>query len=75
MKTLSEFILLFYAKYWFTTPLASSAARQDLEFMSSILQYRQVYPKLAYEVLTCTYRHLWYLTPHLVIMALTDTQA
>ena len=73
VKTLAQFILLFYAKYWFTTPLASSAARQDLEFMGNILQYRMMYPKLAYEVLTCTYRHLWYLTPQLVIMALADT--
>ena len=37
-----EFILLFYTKYWFTTPLAGSAARQDLDFMSSILEYRNL---------------------------------
>ena len=73
VDVLTEFILLFYAKYWFTTPLASSAARHDLEFISSITQYRLINPKLAYEVLSCTYRHLWYLTPQLVTLALTDT--
>ena len=55
---LSEFVWLFYAKLWFTTPLPCSAARHDLNFMSSILEYRSVNPKLCYEVLRSAYRHL-----------------
>ena len=68
-----EFILLFYTKYWFTTPLASSAAREDLTFMRNILEYRKMNARLSYAVLSSTYRHLWYLTPQLVTLALTDT--
>ena len=73
VNSLAEYILLFYAMYWFTTPLASSAARQDLEFMSNILEYRKVNPRLAYAVLSSNYRHLWYLMPRLITLALTDT--
>jgi hypothetical protein len=73
VNQVTEFVLLFYTKYWFTTPLASSAARQDLDFMSGILEYRKVNPSLSYAVLRSTYRHLWYLTPQLITLALADT--
>ena len=73
VKALTEYILLFYAMYWFTTPLASSAARQDLDFMSNILDYRMVNARLSFAVLSSTNRHLWYLTPQLITLALTDT--
>ena len=73
VKSLTEYILLFYAMYWFTTPLASSAARQDLDFMSYILEYRKVNSRLGFAVLGSAYRHMWYLTRQLVILALTDT--
>ena len=56
-----EFILLFYAKLWFTTPLAGSAARQDLDFMTGILKYRAINPSLYFAVVSSTYRHFWYL--------------
>ena len=72
VSSLTEYILLFYAVVWFTTPLASSAARHDLKFMSNILEYRKVNPQLAFAVLSSTYRHLWYLTPQLITLALTD---
>ena len=72
VSQLSEFILLFYVKYWFMTPLAGSAARNDLDFMSGILEYRKVKPVLAWDVLHSAYGHLWYLTPQLVILALCD---
>ena len=69
-----EFILLFYAKHWFTTPLAGSAARQDLEFMSGVLKYRDINPSLSFKVLCSAYCHLWYLTPQLITLALTDKE-
>ena len=69
-----EFILLFYAKHWFNTPLAGSAPRQDLEFMSGVLKYRDINPSLSFKVLCSAYCHLWYLTPQLIILALTDKE-
>jgi hypothetical protein len=36
VKEATIFLAVFYVKYWFTTPLASAAARNDLEFMSKM---------------------------------------
>ena len=41
--------------------------------MSSILEYRKVNSRLSFEVLRSAYRHLWYLTPQLITLSLTDT--
>lgn len=73
MKAIIEFILPFHARYWFTTPLAISTARQNLDIMSSMFEYRKVSPQLSCDVLGITYRHLWYLTPQLITLALKDT--
>ena len=70
---ISEFTVLFYVKYWLQTPLSSAAARIDLDFMSNILHYRHfTKPKIAFAIMQSSYRHLWYLTPQLVILALAD---
>ena len=69
-----EFILLMYTKLWFTSSLASSAARSDLNFMSAVHDYRKVNSKVAWEVLRSAYRHLWYITPQLLPLALTDRE-
>ena len=58
VERLAEFMLLFYAEFWFTAPLASSAARQALDFMSGVLEYRLVDPQLSFMVLKSCYRHL-----------------
>ena len=67
-----SFILLVYARYWFTAPLASSAARCDLDFMVAVHEMRLVNPKVAWKLLQSCHRHKWYLAPQLVILALTD---
>ena len=72
VEQITEFIVLFYAKFWFTTPLASAAARNDLEFMSHILEYRVRRVDLSFKVLKSIWRHMWYLTPQLFILALVD---
>ena len=36
VATLTEFILLHYTKYWFTTACGVSSARSDLDFMSGV---------------------------------------
>ena len=69
---ISEFTVLFYVKYWLQTPLPSAAARIDLDFMINILHYRLTRPKIAFAVLQSSNRHLWYLTPQLITLALAD---
>ena len=70
----AEFIVLFYAKYWLQAPLPTAAARIDLEFMANIQYYRQRRPRAAFAVLQSTYRHLWYITPQLITLALADRE-
>ena len=38
----SKFIIIFYVKYWFQTPLPTAAARNDLNFIANMLRYRLV---------------------------------
>jgi hypothetical protein len=69
---ISEFVCLFYAKAFFRSPLPAAAPRVVLVFMSEVLQYRLIHPKLAFQCLQSCTRHLWYLTPGLVVLALCD---
>ena len=69
---IAEFVGLFYSKAFFKCPLPSAAPSTDLLFMSEVMQYRLIHPKLAFQCLQSCYRHLWYLTPSLVVLALAD---
>ena len=69
---ITEFTVLFYVKYWLETPLPASSARLDLEFMAHMLQYRLTRPRIAFAVLQSCYRHMWYLTPQMIPIALAD---
>ena len=71
---MAQFVLLMYAKLWFTSSLASAAARSDLTFMCLVHDYRKVHAKGAWEVLRSVYRHMWYITPQLLPLALTDME-
>ena len=59
-------------KVFFKVPLPIAASYTDLIFMSDMVKYWMVQPKLAFQCLQSCYRHLWYLTPQLVIFALCD---
>ena len=50
----TEFLVLFYVKYWLQSPLPAAAARIDLDFMSNIQHYRLTRPKVAFSVLQST---------------------
>ena len=64
---IAQFSALLYVKYWLQTPLPSSAARHDLEFMAKVLHYRLTKPVIAFNVLQSVY-----LTPQLITLSLTD---
>ena len=69
----SKYVLLFYVKHWFESPLPTAAARNDLTFMVKILKYRQmVKPSITFSIMQSCYRHLWYLVPQTVVFALAD---
>ena len=58
---------------WLEAPLASSAARNDLNFHMRVLRYRMVEPRAAFTILQSVRRHQWYTTGQMVTMALCDT--
>ena len=58
---------------WLEAPLASSAARNDLNFHRKALRYRMVEPRAAFIILQSVRRHQWYTTGQMVTMALCDT--
>ena len=72
VEEVSKFTALLYVKYWLQTPLPSSAARHDLEFLDKVLNYRHTNPSVAYSVIQSVNRHLWYLTSQLIPLALAD---
>ena len=70
--SLDNLIPMVYARYWFTAPLASSAAMSDLDFMIAVHGMRMVNPKIAWKLLQSFHCHNCYLALQLVILALTD---
>ena len=72
VQHISDFVCCCYAQYWFTTSLPCSAPRQDLTFMNNLEIYRKSSPKFFWDVIRSTYKHLWYVTPQLVTLALFD---
>ena len=72
LRRIVTFTLILYAKAWLLAPLSASAARNDLTFQMKVLRYREVEPKVAYEVLAVIRRHQWYLTGQAIPLALAD---
>ena len=70
----AEFIGLFYAQAFFESPLSSSAPYNDLVFMSNMRRYRQYRPVIADACLASCLRHLWYVTPQLIVFSFVDPQ-
>ena len=69
----TEFVTLFYARPWFETALASSAAWSDVTFMTRMLAwYRLEHPNIALNMLQNCYGQLWYLTGETIVFALLD---
>ena len=73
VQEISKFILIFCVKAWFESPLPTSAARNDLTYMVKVIRYRgEIKPRVTMAVMQSWYRHLWYLAPQTVVLALAD---
>ena len=69
---MSEFIGLFYAEAFLKAPLGASAARNDVKFINDMQKYSSLQPAVSNACLDSCKRHLWYLTPQLIVFALCD---
>jgi len=73
LKNLTEFCLFVchvYVKAWISCPLASDAPVNDLQLYKNIKQYAEVNKAVADAALKNIDRHLWYVGPELVPLAL-----
>ena len=68
------FIICLYGKYFLQSSLAVAAPRLDYEFQLQMRMYESIDPQLSDCVLKSVYRHLWYLTPELIVLSLFDPQ-
>jgi hypothetical protein len=64
------FVVTTYVRAWFTAPCAAAAPANDLRFLQNIVAYGDRAISKAAELAFT--RHLWYLSEHLVVLALFD---
>ena len=69
---IAEFVVVYYAKPFLQSPIAASAPINDLQLMVNINNYMAHRPVVANSRLQSCHRHMWYLTPQLVVLSLVD---
>ena len=72
VKTIAEFVALFYAKSFLQSALGPEAPFNDLNLIKAMREYAKLQPEVGATCLRSCNRHLWYLTPQLVVFALVD---
>ena len=66
------FVVQLYARYFLSAPLSTAAPRHDLTMWYDLKRYRQYERAISDAALSSVRRHLWYLCPELVVLALFD---
>ncbi len=69
---LVDFIVCLYGRYFLSGPLSTAAPRHDITLWYDLQSYRQHDQEIAEAALISMRRHLWYLCPELVPLALFD---
>ena len=72
INRMTTFILSLYGRYFLQSSLATASPRLDKQFLRDILHYESIDQEIALCVLKSVKRHLWYLSPELIPMALFD---
>ena len=75
VKKLKRFVFFFvfcYIPWWYTCPLSTSAARNDIIFHEKVLRYTDIDKDISNAVLKSIQRHQWYVVPEMVPLALFD---
>ena len=70
VETIAEFVALFYAKAFLQSSHATLAPLNDLKIMIDMKEYTRYQPVTAKACMKSCNRHLWYLTPQLVVLCL-----
>ena len=72
LERLVRYIITLYGRYFLTASLSSAAPRHDLQLWYDLQMYRRVDAEVANKALASVKKHLWYLAPELVVLALFD---
>lgn len=72
LKRFINFVLFLYVPAWYSAVEATAAPARDLRFYQSLVKYEDVDKGLSKAVVGTFGRHLWYLSEHLVGLALFD---
>lgn len=74
IRRLAQFVALLYGRYFLSASLSTAAPRLDLTFYYDLQEYRTYDREAANQALASVRRHLWYLTPELIILSLFDDE-
>ena len=66
------FVLFTYVEYWFETPLASKATKNDLDMVKNCIRYRVVDSLVSEGAVHACHLQGWYLSPELAPLCLFD---
>ena len=73
VKWMVDYILMLsYAEGFLVTPLATEAPIRDIDFIYKLKQWHTYVDEVAQQALMSAFKHLWYLTPELIILCLFD---
>jgi len=75
LKDFVIFITHVYCDWWLKCQSIKRAPLMDLHLYKTLLSYKQVNAKIANSALRVLNRHLWYLTPEMVVFGLFDFNA
>ena len=71
---MTTYIVCLYGHYFLTSTFSTRAPIHDLRFYHNLTNFKRIDKDLAESALKSLKRHLWYLTPELVVLALFDNQ-
>ena len=74
METAALFISICYAPWFLKSYMVNKAPSNDLSAVKSSFHIRDHYPRLRQALLASIQCHCWYLSEHLVLLALANDQ-
>jgi hypothetical protein len=72
IETAALFISICYAPWFLKSYMVTKAPSNDLSAVKSSFHIRDHYPRLRHALLASIWRHCWYLSEHLVLLALAN---
>lgn len=74
VSDMSQFIALYYAKWFLTSSISYSSPRKDLDAIFEMKKYSLIKPEIAKKCLASMRNHGWYLHPSIVPFSLVDPE-